>query len=190
MTSILKIFSFYFLLSVAFGATTKKTTPPKLLQMALGGITRTTTTTTTTTTQWVFVQKDGTPTCNGYKFQLGLNFSTHIDSVLAGFNAYFMPYPVKNNIANTPGCCSLCGTPLYKRCIAFDYNIQTKSCQMYQIRTHQVPFTVSPNGKEYFQTYYDGQAYFLYSNNFLVPQANHVSGIFYQRDYDSYIGVN
>ena len=151
------------------------------------------TTKSTTSTTWIFAadQPNGdlTQVCYGFKkMQLSVNLGNAIQSNAANFNTYFIAYPPKSAVANSAICCSLCGTSSYKNCVAFDYNIQTKVCQMYQIQTSTVYFTVEPKGKEYPAVYYDGQASFIYSENYLVADPLHNSGVFY--DQGSYIGIN
>jgi hypothetical protein len=127
---------------------------------------------------------DGTIGCYGGKsifFQVFSN--TMIDSTLPSFFDYFTALNPLRSVTNAYNCCLKCGSiGTFSSCVAFDYNDQTKTCQMYAIKTEDAFYI--QNGKEYHYEKLDGQPEFLngYSTGkvvYIVPnQANRYTGVF------------
>ena len=106
-----------------------------------------------------------------------------IDSTLPSFFDYFTVFNPIKNVINAQSCCLKCGSiGTFSSCIAFDFNDQTKTCQMYAIKTEDAFYI--QNGVEIHYQKLDGQPEFLngYSTNnvvYIVPnQINRYTGVF------------
>ena len=138
----------------------------------------TTTTTTLTTSQWVFdyyYDYGQTQGCfsNSFRNYLVVNSSASINSNLTDFKNFFIPFKVAKQVKSGNQCCSKCGSVgKYKSCVAFDYNVYTLECQMYQIVTH---YEYYGDNNQYKYLISDAQAYFIYQ--YIKPQTGRYSGV-------------
>jgi hypothetical protein len=113
-------------------------------------------------------------------FQVFSNSS--IDTTLPNFFDYFSSLKTIKNVENAKFCCSKCGANgANSKCIGFDYNEKTKTCQLYSVLSEEVYYI--EDGNKFYYTLYHGQAEFLngYNNdsiNYIVPQSNRYSGVF------------
>lgn len=138
----------------------------------------TTTTTTLTTSQWIYdyyYDYGQTQGCfsNSFRNYLTVNSSATINPNSTDFKNYFIPFKVVKSVKTANQCCSKCGTVgKYKACVAFDYDINTLDCQMYQIATH---YEYYGDNNQYKVLISDAQAYFMY--DFIQPLNGHFSGV-------------
>ena len=166
------------------GFTTRRKTTSTVAKTTTTTTTKTATTTTTKTTttpKWIKQKEDGTYFCYGGGSNdniLDIHFDQMIDTSLADFDYYFVTLP-SITTANAYKCSSKCGaTGTYSACIAFDYDIQTKICNMYAIKTETRNYYVYGKGFTYY--IYNAQPEFLsgYNNiTYLTEKSNHLTAI-------------
>jgi hypothetical protein len=131
----------------------------------------------TTTAAWI--QKvEGVNGCYNPK-RMGYEVLSNkmIDSTKTNFDSYFTAFIPLRFIPNAAACCSKCGASgAYSKCVGFDYNDQTKTCQMYAIKVQDAFYL--QDGVEIHYDKLEAQADDLKSFTAAVSQGNRWSGVY------------